>query len=236
MKSRLFAWILISWAPVFAQGVASAWFPMDIGNQWIYEHESRGGSSKNPLITRWQSVETTTGAVAIPEGTVVLRHVQVSGDASSGWIESVFGRSNFLIRKDCLYFLNPAFSWNEQEERLRPEYAAKLLAGDVEPEFCFPLSAGKSFGRDSPPGWVPSRVVGQGRGQRFAPASVSSKAFDVRVHVVYADETHLWFEKGVGITGEWDWHNGTYLEYRVRLVRFQPASSRAASPATRPVH
>ena len=46
---------------------------------------------------------------------------------------------------------------------------------------------------------VPSRVVGIGPRDGYAPDSVSRDAFDVGVH-------------------------GTYNEYRVRLVRFQPGN------------
>ncbi len=67
-----------------------------------------------------------------------------------------------------------------------------------------------SGGRVGPTAWLCAR-------------SVSKDAFDVVLHLAYTDETHLWSRKGVGITGMWDWHNGTYNEYRVRLVRFQPA-------------
>jgi hypothetical protein len=230
MKAALSAWFLISSTQALAQGMASAWFPMEVGNQWLYEHESRDTPAENPRITRWQTVETVTGTLAIPEGTVVLRRVEVNGHPPGGWLQTVYGESNYLIRNDCLYFLTPRDSWNEREQSLRPEYRTRLLAGDVEPEFCFPLAVGNAFGRNDSHGWIPSRVVGMGRGRRFAPDSVSEKAFDVVVHLVSADETHLWFEKGVGITGEWDWHNGTYEEYRVRLLRFQPASPRAAIP------
>jgi hypothetical protein len=90
----------------------------------------------------------------------------------------------------------------------------------VEPEFCFPLAVGKVYGKDSSPGWVPARVIGTGGGRGLARGEVPDAAFDVRVHLVYADETHLWFQKGVGIVGVWDTHNGTYGEYRVRLLRF----------------
>ena len=230
MKAALSAWFLIASTQALAQGMASAWFPMEVGNQWLYEHESRDTPANNPHVTTWQTVETVTGTLAIPEGTVVLRRVEVKGNPPGGWLPTVYGESNYLVRNDCLYFLTPHDSWNEQEQSLRPEYRTELLAGDVEPEFCFPLAVGKAFGKNDSPGWIPSRVVGMGRGHRLAPDSVSEKAFDVVVHLASADETHLWFEKGVGITGEWDWHNGTYEEYRVRLLRFQPASPRTATP------
>jgi hypothetical protein len=211
-------------APASAQNTPSDWFPIAVGNQWVYEHEVRDTPADNPQIRRWQTVETITGTLTIPEGLVVLRRVEVKGATSGGWLESVYAESNYLIRNNCLYFLDNQI-WNEHEQRLRPEYREQILAGDAEPQFCFPLTAGKQYGKDSQPGWVPSRVVGMGPRQGFTPESVSSAAFDVVVHLVYADETHLWFEKGVGITGMWDWHNGTYAEYRVRLVRFQPVGT-----------
>jgi hypothetical protein len=224
MKTMLAGCILAICTQAFAQSVTAEWFPMDVGNQWVYARESRGAPAKNPHVVRWQTVETITGLLAIPEGTVVLRRVEVKGDPPGGWLQTVFGESNFLIRNDCLYFLNPQ-TWNERDRSLRPEYRAQLLAGDDEPEFCFPLSVGKTFGKDALPGWMPSRVVGRGRNYAFAPASVSDKTFDVVMHIASGDETHLWFEKGVGITGMWDWHHGTYDEYRVRLVRFRRASA-----------
>jgi hypothetical protein len=230
MKAALSAWFLIASTQALAQGMASAWFPMEVGNQWLYEHESRDTPANNPHVTTWQTVETVTGTLAIPEGTVVLRRVEVKGNPPGGWLPTVYGESNYLVRNDCLYFLTPHDSWNEQDQGLRPEYRTELLAGDVEPEFCFPLAVGDAFGKNDSHGRIPSRVVGMGRGHHFAPDSVSEKAFDVVVHLASADETHLWFEKGVGITGEWDWHNGTYEEYRVRLLRFQPASPRTATP------
>jgi hypothetical protein len=69
--------ILVLCAHAFAQGVAADWFPMDVGNQWVYARESRGAAAKNPHIVHWQTVETITGLLTIPEGTVVLRRVEV---------------------------------------------------------------------------------------------------------------------------------------------------------------
>ncbi len=221
MKALLCALIFIPFAQVFAQGTVADWFPAAVGNQWIYEHEVRDSPEDAPHIWRWQTVETITGTLTIPEGLVVLRHVDVNGDTPGGWLQTVYRQSNYLLRNDCLYFLDNQI-WNEQEQRLRPEFREQTLAG---PAFCFPLAVGKQYGKDSPPGWIPSRVVGMGPRDGYTPESVSRDAFNVVLHLFNADETHLWFEKGVGITGMWDWHNGTYDEYRVRLVRFQPAGS-----------
>jgi hypothetical protein len=163
--------------------------------------------------------ETITGTLPIPEGTVILRRVDFpDGAQGDGWIAS-YGESHYLVRKNCVIFLDSQ-TWDEKERRLLPDFRSRLLAGNVEPQLCFPLTAGASFGKDSPPGWIPSRVVGRGRAQGAAQISVSKNGFDIVVFLDSGDKTHLWFEKGVGITGEWDWHNGTYFEYRVRLLQF----------------
>jgi hypothetical protein len=211
------AWFLLPCAQLFAQGVVSEWFPATVGNRWIYEHETRGGDETK----RWQTNETIAGTLSIPEGLVLLRSVEVKGDSPGP--SPLLGESHYLIRNGCLYFLWDQL-WNEQDRQLRPEYRKQLLAGDAEPVFCFPLTAGKQFGKDAPPGWVSARVLGMGPREGFAPGSVSKNAFDVVVNLVSANETHFWFEKGVGITGIWDRHHGTYLETRVKLLQFQPAS------------
>jgi len=35
----------------------------------------------------------------------------------------------------------------------------------------------------------------------------------------------VWFEKAIGVTGQRTFHNGTYHDERVRLMRFEPAGS-----------
>ncbi len=178
------------------------------------------GTSRDRHIIQWQTEETIVGTRVIPEGTLVLRHIEVIGDPSGSWL-SRYGRSHYLIRNSCLYFLDTAYSWNEQEQQLTPEFRAKLLSGQATQNFCFPLTPGKRFGPDV----TPAKVVGIGIGKGFTPASVSDKAYQVDVHLFDADTTRFWFEKGVGITGEWDWHRGHYTEYRVKLLKFEPAGS-----------
>jgi hypothetical protein len=202
-----------------------------VGNRWTYEHETRDGAAKSPKVIRWKTQETIVGTLALPEGTVVLRHVEVEGESPGGWLTR-YGESHYLIRNSCLYFLDKEYSWNEQDRQLSPEFRAKLRNGEIAPAFCFPMATGKSFGKDTPSG-PPPKVVGQGRGSGFTPSSVSEKAFRIAVNLFTADTTRFWFEKGVGITGEWDLHHGTYSEYRVRLLQFQPAVS-AADRTPRP--
>jgi hypothetical protein len=208
---------LLSCPHLFGQGVASEWFPTSVGNRWTYEHEVRDGSDTK----RWQTTETITGAERLPEGLVLLRSIEVRGDSPGP--APLLGESHYLIRNGCLYFLWDQL-WTDGEHQLRPEYRKQLLAGDVEPVFCFPLTVGKRYGKDASPGWVSARVVGMGPCEGFIPGSVPKNAFDVVVNVVSGNETHFWFEKGVGITGILDRHQGTYMQTRIRLLQFQPAT------------
>ncbi|HLK65195.1 MAG TPA: hypothetical protein VKU19_17260 [Bryobacteraceae bacterium] len=220
-------------APLFAQDAVASWFPMTVGNHWVYEHEALDGTARSPRVVKWQTDESITGLLALAEGTVVLRYVQYEGETPGSWL-SKYGESHYLIRNSCLYFLDGAYSWDAENRQLTPEFREKLLANQELPAFCFPLVAGKKFATELPAGFTPSKVVGTGRGSGFTPSSVSDQAFRVEIHLFAADTTRFWFEKGVGITGLWDWHNGSYSEYRVRLVKFEPAKARNQAVAGTP--
>jgi len=225
VRKFLFVWSVVGFGlPLTAQDVSS-WFPLTVGNRWTYAHETLDGTTRAPRIMRWQTEETITGMLALAEGTVVFRYVNVQGETPGSWL-SRYGQSHYLIRNSCLYFLDPKYSWNETERQLNPDYRERLLRGGELPAVCFPLSTGMKFGPTV--GILPSKVVGTGAGSGFTPPSVSEQAFRIEVHLFDADTTRLWFEKGVGFTGLWDWHKGSYSEYRVKLVKFEPAS------ATRP--
>jgi hypothetical protein len=226
MKFVVFIGVLAFSAPLSGQEAVSDWLPMAVGNRWTYEHSSRDGNVRDPRILRWQTEETIVGMRAMAEGTLVFRHIEVEGETPGSWL-SRYGESHFLLRNSCLYFLDPSYSWNEQEQQLSPEFRASLVNGHAHPAFCFPLVTGKKFGVDLP-GFVPSKVVGMGWGVGYTPPSVTEKAVRVEVHLFEADTTRLGFEKGVGITGVWDLHRGAYSEYRVKLLRFQPAAPVAA--------
>jgi hypothetical protein len=72
-----------------AQENPFAWFPLQVGSRWIYEHEWKSGDRNRPDVDHWTSEETITGLVNIPEGIVVLREVRHSpesgGAARPGW-------------------------------------------------------------------------------------------------------------------------------------------------------
>ena len=65
-----------------AQEDPLAWFPLQVGSRWVYEHEWKSGDRNRPDVDRWTTEETITGWVTIPEGLVVLREVKQQGNAN----------------------------------------------------------------------------------------------------------------------------------------------------------
>src|SRR5213595_3771620 len=56
-----------------------AWFPLQVGSRWVYEHEWKSGDRNRPDVDHWTTEETIAGWVTIPEGLVVLREVKELG-------------------------------------------------------------------------------------------------------------------------------------------------------------
>jgi hypothetical protein len=200
-----------------------AWYPLNPGNVWIYEHEVRDLDPKHPRISRWVTHEAVERLVSIPEGTVVKRDVKtIQGQPDGSWIGNR-GAFHYLLREDCIYFLNGQ-DWADTARQLRPDFQKYLLNRKVSPDLCFPIQPGKHWEAPDTSEWAWS-VAGRGCGQTgFCPESVSASDFHLAASQASSDgEAHLWFRKDVGITGQWWSHNGTYGELRVRLVKFQPA-------------
>lgn len=214
---------LLSFVSSLSATDVSAWYPLASGTVWVYEHESRQISPRGPEITRWTTVETVRASLAIPEGTVVTRNVEMSkGRPDGSWI-GTRGEFDYLIRQSCIYFLDRQ-SWDGTVNQLRRDFHEYLLDGRVSPDLCFPLDIGKHWHAANTTEWAWS-VLGRGCAQAaFCPESVSASDFHLVAPQASSGGTaHLWFREGVGITGQWYWHNGTYGELRVRLIRFQAA-------------
>ena len=198
-------------------------FPLQAGNQWTYEHENRGGDRAHPQISRWITVTTVRGHATVPEGTVILRDTKlVQGQPNGGWI-GTHGSFHYLLRQNCIYFLDRQ-EWDESAKRLRDDFRDILLRGQIAPDLCFPLEAGMHWrgNADHCSEWFMQGVVREGTAAAFVPDSVEAPDFHLFSPQACGGETgHRWFRSGTGITGEWFWHNGTYGELRVRLVKFQ---------------
>lgn len=81
------------------------------------------------------------------------------------------------------------------------------MRGEASPALCFPLLVGKHW-----QGLTNSEFA-------WTVDGIGTRGFHMITRTAGSGGTeHLWFRKGVGITGRWYWHNGTYTENRSRLV------------------
>ena len=65
-----------------AQQDPLAWFPLEVGNRSIYEHESKSGNRDQPRVDHFTTEETITGTRPVPEGLMVFRDVRELGGAA----------------------------------------------------------------------------------------------------------------------------------------------------------
>jgi hypothetical protein len=204
-----FAAALLS-GQAFGQSAVADWFPLRVGDRWIYAHETRddAGAGKAHLeIHRWETEETIAGWWAVPEGTLVERQVRLR-EGSLGY------RLNtdpaYLIRGDCLYLTD--VGWEPRDHQLTPAYREELLAGHIAPDLCFPLGKGKGWGATMyAKDW---QVAGTHAGDEFHVTSVSP-------YLGSGMTADVWFQRRVGVVREEEIHHGTIGETRTRLLRFE---------------
>jgi hypothetical protein len=219
-----------------AQENPLAWFPLRVGNRWIYEHEWKSGDRNRPDVDRWTSEETITGWVTIPEGVVVLREVKEQGSstgqsvprkviAPNGQVEVprvahpgylvARDREPYLVHGNCVYVIGEG--WDGQNQRLRPSYQEYLAKDALSADFCFPLQRGRRWGNGDVPWSVePARAAMAS----FPPAEYAGAMHVFSSHFGSGGWEDVWFQRGIGVVGEHYIHNGTYDEYTKRLVSF----------------
>lgn len=155
--SLCLAAVFISASTISAQNTVSNWFPIHVGDKWVYEHTSRinnGGGQAHPGVRTWKTEELTIGSWVVQEGTVVGRQVQViegalPPDAALSPSPTLTAAPSpaYLIRGDCLY--GPEYEeagWNPSDHQLTPDFRKGLSVGWLSPDFCFPLAAHKRWG------------------------------------------------------------------------------------------
>jgi hypothetical protein len=222
-----------------AQQNPLAWFPLQVGSRWVYEHEWKSGDRNRPDVDHWTTEEIVTGRVAVPEGLVVLREVKQQDKAAeqtgtnrvidlNGQLRYIQQQGNthssylvtrthgpYLVRGDCVYVIDSG--WDGQRQELRPEHRKYLSEGAVSPDLCFPLQIGREWGNND----IPWRVepAGQGVGL-FLPAEYAGAIHIFSSHFGSGGRKDVWFQKSVGVVGEHYIHNGTYDEYTKKLLSF----------------
>jgi hypothetical protein len=198
--------------------VVRGWLPLTVGDRWVYEEELRGGNRQHPDIERWQQSEVTVAIETVPEGVLIRRKVAfLNNTLPPRWIRAS-DESNILVHNDCLYYLEV---WPSRHE-LDAEFRKSLATGESLPDVCFPLQAGKTWG-DPKKGRDLWTVAGRGPRNADDPDSATAQAWRLEANLASGDDNYVWFEKGIGITAARTFHNGTYNDRRIRLLRFEPA-------------
>ncbi len=207
-----------------------AWFPLQMGGRWVYQHEWKSGDRTRPDVDRWTTEETITGWVTIPQGLVVLREVKQQGNAAAQAVKNRLreaqqlsitrpgylvarDRAPYLVHGNCIYVI--AEGWDGQGRQLRPSYREYLAKGAVSPDFCFPLQMGRKWGNSDMPWQV--ELAREGAGS-FLSTQPAEAIHIFSSHFGSGGWEDVWFQKGVGVVGEHYIHNGTYAEYTKKLV------------------
>jgi hypothetical protein len=210
----------------FAQEPVADWFPVHVGDKWIYDHETRddtGHGIAHLEIHRWKTEETILGLWTIPEGTLVGRRVRVvEGSPRVGY--RMHQDRAYLIRGDCIYL--SYFNWEPLNHQLTPEFRGDLFAGHIAADFCFPLAAAKTWGA---PNWGGQDWQVAETNVRNPSAPDKQDTFHITSVSSYPGSgvtVDIWFKKGVGIVREEEIHHGTIGEIRTQLLAFEPAAQR----------
>jgi hypothetical protein len=203
--------------------------PLAVGDRWIYDTEIRDGVGRTLDVQHWVQQDTTVAIESIPEGVLIRRKVSLLQTTAPPALLRVPEESNILVRGACIYylqdsFLNRYYGWDSDRRNLSIAFRKALDSGEALPDACFPLRQGQIWR-------VPNMrervwtVAGIGRKNDDDPVSAGAQSWRLEASLASGDENLVWFQNGVGITARRTLHHGTYHDERVRLLRFEPASS-----------
>jgi hypothetical protein len=187
--------------PQALQSVVGEWQPLTVGDRWIYVREMRTGTREQPRIETRERDELIAGVITGQQSTLILRKV-----------ENGPNDANILVRDNCIFFPNDHYY----------DVSLAQITADSLPDVCFPLRQGMTWG-DPKKGRGLWTVAGLGRKHPDDPASVTPDSWRLEAHLASGDDNYVWFRKGVGVVAARTWHNGTYTDESVRLLRFEPA-------------
>jgi len=227
-----------------AEDATLSWYPLQPGDSWVYQKESRYGDMAHPSIERWTTEETIVQSAPVPEvsGTLVTKRTRVlEHTAPPDFIPQndstrrEAAESHLLAHGNCVYVLDgidaqasacdpnvvngPCLRPLDAKGRLRAEYRDDLLRGRIPADFCFPMAVGMNWGKvaiTSPANeWV-WRVEGL-NGDPFGPPGI--RTFHLWTHLGSGTKMDRWFAEGIGVVHEVSEHHGSYEEGRRLLVR-----------------
>ena len=200
--------------------VVRQWLPMSVGDRWTYDVEARSGNRVHPDVKHWVQEETTVAVEKLPEGTLLRQTIRFLDNTAPSADSSAI-----LIRGVCIYNLSPShhgWGWDSIQHHLSAAFHESLNRGEALPSACFPLHRGQTWG-DPNTGRRLWTVAGTGPKSQDDPLPASLVAWRFEANLASGDDNYAWFRKGIGVTAERTYHNGTYDDVRVRLLRFEPA-------------
>ncbi len=203
---------------------------MQVGDRWTYETEMLSGDRKHPVVTRWEQEDRIVAIQTIPEGTLVRRKVELLNSTAPPNPLPDY-ESNILIHNNCIYYLNDSYTygWDSSRNGLSADFKKDLAANMVLPDICFPMHNAQTWGHPDPAEgrgrdlWT---VAGWGKRNTDDPISVAGESWRLEASLGSGDDDYIWFQKGIGVVAKRTYHNGTYGDYQVRLLNFEPASSK----------
>jgi hypothetical protein len=212
-----------------AQDAIRSWYPLQVGNTWIYAKESLDGRMDHPDVEHWTTEETVirTARDAALDAVLVTMRVKVldhrtppRGPRHSNMREEP--ESHLLVRHDCLWVVDGAAAGAAayvDDPLHSARFHADFLQGQVPPDYCFPIGTGKQWGRvanTSPAEELIWSVDGM-NGDPYGPPG--ERTFHFSTHLGAGEFSDRWFTEGTGLVQENTEHHGTYDEQRVRLLR-----------------
>lgn len=209
------------------------WYPLQVGNKWIYAHEARYGDVNKPEVDQWTREVTITGHVKLPEGLLILRSSKLLAGSKNAPTNQPHP---YLIRGQ---YVHRAF-YDATKKALTPESRQLILNGTDIPEFYFPLEVGLLWAEQKRENADAERqkagapvqtlahwfVTGRGPHGTMVPGHMPPEAYSLFYETIQTP-LERWFQKGVGVLGEASQssRNG-YLETRMMLKKFIPASQK----------
>ena len=232
MKFSILILLIAGCATSRAQDAVFTWYPLEVGNSWTWQIEFLYGDRVHPSFERLMMEQSIVGSTSDAElgGTLVTRRNRVFNDVTSvnfipeyNAARRVAPESHLLVFRNCVYILDGPDAGSAKiapgSGHTRASYHDSLLRGTVQPDFCFPLMAGRTWGR------IPSRELDPDfvwnvvslNADRYGPPDGTT--FRLITRAGSGTVINRWFTKGIGVVQENGEHHGTYDEHRTRLIR-----------------
>ena len=163
MKFSILLLFIVDCAATHAQDSVLSWYPLEVGNSWIWQNESLDGDWVHPTFERW-TMEQTIISIA-PDAELVELCDEPQSRAQRRRFTR-FHRGEQCSTSCCariasadvppmrLHFGWPRGRVGKDRARLWPPRAAyqrNCCAARCSPDFCLPLTVGMTWGR------IPSR-------------------------------------------------------------------------------